>query len=196
MKLDLKHYPFIDNIHVKETRIVKSKNNIYQLYYKNTRFHWEDTQSKSSLYELYPQIQLAKGDCICTGLGFLLRESFLLQNKNVTSVTVLENNLDVIEIQNQLNPFIMSQLNIIFTDANSYKGSCDTLLLDHWQDYDNHNLLIKIKKCCKNIKHTTLFWWDIIKDYSYQEYNILRNEFKTLPKLTHEQYKEFLDVRL
>jgi len=46
--------------------------------------------------EQYSHFKLAEGDCICTGLGFLLRESWLLENPRVTKITVIEKNVVVI----------------------------------------------------------------------------------------------------
>jgi len=47
-------------------------------------------------YELYSQYDIAEGHCLCSGLGFLVRENWLLTKKEVTKITVIEKSKDVI----------------------------------------------------------------------------------------------------
>jgi len=157
----------IQSIKKGDTEIVSRGDNIFQLEVNRTKMMWEDFTYLQSLKEFAEQIEIAEGAVICTGLGFLLREAELLKKKEVKSVTVIEINQDVIDIQNELNPKIMNQLNVICADADTYKGECDTLLLDHWADpapnEDTKEWLKKIntrvESICKNIKHKKMAFW-------------------------------------
>ena len=102
-----------------------------ELWIGDTMWIGECNQERMSLEEREHMIKKAKGDVILTGLGLLIIPKHLLKNKEVTSITVLENNQPLIDIMNELNPAIMQQINVICTDANTYKGKCDTLLIDH-----------------------------------------------------------------
>ena len=169
-------------------------NKVYFLHINNISYMYEDFSINIGLKELKPQIDFAYGHCICTGLGFLLRENYLINKPEVTKVTVIENNQNVIDLQNELNPNIMSKLNIIHDNANLYQGECDCLLLDHFI-LPEENLSI-IDKCFKNINHKLLWWWDITHSYDYQLYiSKLKDMFNTLPDLTEEEYNNYLDIR-
>ena len=158
----------IQSIKKGNTEVVSTAPNDFALVYGGKQYMYEDFDTKESLQQLDEQIAIAEGDVICTGLGFLLREAALLKKKEVKSITVIEINQDVIDIQNELNPKIMNQLNVICADADTYKGECDTLLLDHWADpcfetetaegYYN-KVKKRVESICKNIKHKKMAFW-------------------------------------
>ncbi len=178
------------------TEIMQHGDDQFSLWNNNIRYMWENINTKESLKELQSQIDIAKGHVICTGLGFLLREEKLLEKEEVDCVTVLEKNHDVIDIQDKLNPKIMNKLNIVHADANVYKGECDTLLIDHFQDDENNKLPI-VTNCCNNIRHKQMLYWDIFSDYSrYNKYQELRKQFTTLPNFTPNQFYKYVQIYL
>ena len=151
--------PVIKPIQINNTRIEQHGPFTFSLSYNNVQYMFEDISRNISLKEFQSHIDIAKGHVICTGLGFLLREEKLLKKKRVDSVTVIEINKDVIEIQRKLNPKIMDKLIIINADANTYKGECDTLLLDHFESESNEEIDKMVKQCCKNIRHNRMKYW-------------------------------------
>jgi len=188
--------PVIDAIKVNDTEI-KSDHNEYTLVYNDKQYMYENLESKSSALELQAQIDIAKGHCICTGLGFLIREKGLLNNKDVSEITVIEYNPDVIEIQQALNPDIMKRITVINADANNYAGECDTLLIDHFIDaVSNKDRLDIVRNCCSNIKHKQMIWWDIFADaQKYTDYKELQVQFPTLPDFTASEFYNYILIR-
>lgn len=191
--------PNIKPIQKNNTHIVKTEydSNSFYLVKNSKAYMFENFNTQCSLKELKIQIDIAYGHCICTGLGFLLRENYLINKPEVTKITVIEKNKDVIDIQNELNPEIMSKLNIIQDNANLYKGECDCLLLDHFEDDARPQEIMAFSKLCyTNIKHKVLFWWDLISHFNYGLYNSkIKDMFNTLPDLTEEEYNNYIYIR-
>ena len=183
--------PTLDAIQINDT-VIKQDGSEFSLWYNDTRYMYENIDTKTSLQELVPQIDIAKGHVICTGLGFLLREEKLLEKDEVDCVVVIEKNKDVIDIQRKLNPEIMDKLIIINDDANLYEGKCDTLLIDHFEDED-HNKLPIVKNCYNNIQHKQMLYWDLFADYTrFADYQWLRKQFNTLPNFTPSQFYKYV----
>ena len=186
--------PTLDAIQINDT-VIKQDGSQFSLWYNDTRYMCENIDTMESLKELQSQIDIAKGHVICTGLGFLLREEKLLEKEEVDCVVVIEKNKDVIDIQRKLNPAIMDKLFIINDDANLYEGKCDTLLIDHFEDYEDNKLPI-VANCCKNIQHKQMLYWDIFADYTrYNQYQELRKQFVTLPNFTSSQFYNYVEDR-
>lgn len=185
--------PTLDAIQVNDT-IIKQDGSEFSLWHNDIRYMYENKKTNSSLKELQSQIDIAKGHVICTGLGFLLREEKLLEKKEVECVVVIEKNKDVINMQRKLNPEIMDKLFIINEDANLYKGKCDTLLIDHFEDCEDNKLPI-VSNCYNNIQHKQMLYWDIFADYRrYNQYQELRKQFVTLPNFTPNQFYRYVEM--
>jgi hypothetical protein len=89
---------------------------------------------------------------------------------------------------------IIDKLFIINDDANLYEGKCDTLLIDHFEDYEDNKLPI-VANCCKNIQHKQMLYWDIFSDYRrYADYQELRKQFNTLPNFTPSQFYKYVEM--
>ena len=112
---------------------IKKENNVWKYTRDGLQYMAWDTNTNEELFEVFNHYRLAKGHCICTGLGFLLRESLLLQNPNVTKITVIEIDNELIEYHKQFNPEIIKKIEIINCDVYAYKGKCDTLLIDNFE---------------------------------------------------------------
>lgn len=140
---------------------------------------------KKATTQLISHNHMAYGDVITTGLGLLIREKMLIENPNVTSITVIENCDELIQYYKLHKPDIMDKMNVILADANTYKGSCDTLLLDHY----NHILTLdEVKNITKNIECKRVWWWGIeLRLKNIQSYLKLKSEIPQLPNLKEDE---------
>jgi len=159
----------------------------------------------SSAYEVFSHYSLATGHCILTGLGFGVREQWLLNKKEVTKLTVIEKNIEVIEYhQYKKSPFL-EHVEIIHADADQYKGKCNSLLLDHYENINNRECLNSVKKVSLNIDCDLLWFWPIemiISDKDFKTYDKnAKNEYNEiklkyglhkLPDLTEEELFKFI----
>jgi hypothetical protein len=159
--------------------------------------------SHSQALEVLSHYYLAKGHCICTGLGFAVRENWIATKKEVTKITVIEKNKKLIDYHKKIGTKFSSKIEIIHGDALEYKGKCDTLLLDHYESIKEEDLFLHIKEISKNIEHTNMFFWqleNIIIDYCnfniddmFNFYNSIRIKYyKTLPIISKELLYLFL----
>jgi len=185
---------------------VVTQNNIIRLFIDSQQWMALSHKTLKEVSEQYSHFILAEGHCICTGLGFLLRETWLLENPKVTNITVIEKSKSVIKYHEKHNSHIIDKLNIINCDVMSYSGSCDTLLLDHYEwekiDYISEN----INEILKNIKCGQVWFWPIEKfigtivakqKTSYSDaYRKLTQEINPtiFPKLTEEQLQTFCNM--
>ena len=176
----------------------------YGLFVKNERWMTFTPKNFEQLFEVYSHYNLAKGHCICTGLGFGLREKWLLSKKEVSKVTIIEKNIDVINYHKKINPDLIDQIEVINCDASEYKGQCDTLLLDHYESepfLDLDGYFENVKKCSNNIIHDTMWFWPLETilsresyDFIHQEYDLLKKQFPTLPDINEEQLNSYYDM--
>ena len=154
-------------------------------------------------FQIFPHFYLAKGHCICTGLGFGIRESWLIKNPNVTKITVLEKNKEVINYHKWLKNPLLDCIEIINCDADSYVGSCDTLLLDHYEQEPDDIWLQSIQKVSKNVSHDVLWVWSIepfLEEFSKKNnISLIKSYFKikskynlNLPEISEQTLLMFL----
>ncbi len=147
----------------KNNLVIKKEKNTFVLSYNKKQWMCWDTQTNAQVFELFAHYYLAEGHCLCTGLGFTLRESWILKKPNVTKITVLEKNKDIIEYHKNINNPILSKINIVNENADNYIGDCDTLLIDHISDENEHDYdVIKLTKNLQNnIKCNKMWVWSI-----------------------------------
>jgi hypothetical protein len=150
-------------------------------------------------YEFYSHWDQAKGHCICTGLGFGTRENWILTKPEVTKVTVIEKNEEVIEYQKAINPELFDHVEVIHSDVYDYKGSCDTLLLDHYEaECRNEDLLLQnCSDVCKNIDCDVAWLWtleQILVRKSYHRSKKIGRYVSTL--LVYNEIKSRYDIPL
>jgi len=142
-------------------------------------YNYSNHQQAAQLLSHY---YLAKGDVITTGLGFGVRENWLLKNPNVKSITIIEKNQTVIDYHKKNNPKLYKKVKIICEDASEYKGECDTLLLDHYEFENTPYVFENARKVCQNIKCQTMWFWhletQIIADIHGVDEVSLLNKFK------------------
>jgi len=159
-----------DNICVtkkQNTFFLEVDNQIWMAYDYNT--HWQAV-------EFLPHYLLAKGHCICTGMGFGVRENWLMNKKEVTKITIIEKNKTVLDYHKHIQSPFLEHCEIIINDASQFNGTCDTLLLDHYENESYNDILTDVKKVSNNINHETLWFWPfeyIIMDRAKKQNNLL-----------------------
>jgi hypothetical protein len=154
---------------------IKKENNVWRYVRNNLEYMSWNAQTNEEVFQLYNHNRLAKGHCICTGLGFLLRESLLLQNPKVTKITVIEIDNELIEYHKQFNPEIIQKIEIINCDVYSYKGKCDTLLIDNFEgslELFEFEFLNCANFISKNIDCDVMWFWPLesILNRHYKHY--------------------------
>jgi hypothetical protein len=183
--LDLSLNKILNNS-IDEKFEIKYINNSYILYIDDKQWMmYNDNHMQGA--QLFSHYYIAEGDVITTGLGFGIRENWLLKNPKVKSLTVLEKHKKVIDYHKIINPNLFKKANIINIDAKDYIGNCDTLLLDHYEFESNFEKLINIKEISKNINYKKLWFWNLENQIIADSHNIeedwlwdkfRKNEFK------------------
>lgn len=91
--------------------------------------------SWAAVAELLSQVDAARGRVLCTGLGLGLVPMLAALKESVDSVTVVENDLDVVALF-EMQGFVIPKMTIVFGDADTHTdGPYDTVLLDHYNGY-------------------------------------------------------------
>ena len=152
-------------------------------------------RTHSQAYEVYSHYYFAKGHCICTGLGLGARESWLLKKDDVSKLTVIEKSEEVIEYHKINNPDLYNNIEIINMDALEYKGKCDTLLLDHYEQESMNYILNNASQILKNIDCNVMWIWTL-EDFItlYQRHLNRENRFSLLKIDIYNQFKEDLNL--
>lgn len=154
--------PTIENFEKENFQVVKTNSDV-TYYQDGLRWMCYDFESNIEAFQFYSHFHFAKGHCCCTGLGFLIRENWLLTKKDVTKITVLEKNENIIKYHYKFNPKIMERLEVIHTDAYEYTGSCDTLLIDNFEGGIQHEpeFCLSVKSLCENINSSLMWFWPL-----------------------------------
>ena len=143
-------------------------NGTWRLYGNNVQFMQLVTKSNREIKELYSSFDLAYGDVFITGLGFGIIALWVANKPEVTSVTVVENSQDVIDLflaSNQLP----DNMQIILADADNYttEKHYNCLLLDHFKDREERPFTyVRVQNIAKNIPHDLFWFWSIEQRYA------------------------------
>ena len=202
------HPPKLREFTLGDTQII-NKNGVYYLYVDGCQWMAYNTNTHEDAYSLYSHYDLAYGDVIVSGLGFGVRESWVLSKPEVKKLTILEKNSHVIDYHLHSNSEFLndSRVKIINCDASEYQGSCDVLLLDHYETQSIFDILIDAKKIHDNIESRYFWFWPferIImhsrkwhtdnevpqKLYTkYEAFNMLKKHhgFDNMPNLSEDQ---------
>ena len=152
------------------------------------------------VYELFSHISVSKGKILCSGMGLLLRESWLI-NKGF-DVTVVEYNKDIIDYHLKHNSHICSKLTIIHDDIHNIVGKYDTVLLDHYEHESQLEIIDDVISLMDNISCDVLWFWPLerfVESYHYRRtggwefYQYLRTKIPALPDISYTQLFEFLE---
>jgi hypothetical protein len=112
--------------------------------------------------ELRPHFEAAHGDVICTGLGMGIREEWVLSKPEVAKLRVIERSMDVIDYHAIHSEWAADpRVSFIHTDARTYEGECDVLLLDHFPDLrvDITRIRQEVRDICGHIKAGVVRAW-------------------------------------
>ena len=162
---------FLPNVVIKEGTLnntsIVNDNGTWRLYGDNVQFMQLVTKSNREIKELYSSFDLAYGDVLITGLGFGIISLWVANKPGVTSVTVIENSQDVIDLF-LANNELPENVTIILGDADNYTTDThyDCLLLDHFKDGDERPFTYaRIQNVARNIPHDLFWFWSIEQRY-------------------------------
>lgn len=147
------------------------------------------------VFEFYSQYNLSRGKVLCSGMGLLLRESWLL-SKGV-EITLVENNSNIIEYHRKYNPDLCDRINIIHDDIHNHIGKYDVALLDHYEHEKEDWIIGDVKKIMNNIECDVVWFWPleriVKKNGGLNYYEGLRNIIPRLPLLDEVSLRDFLN---
>lgn len=122
--------------------------------------------------ELLSQVDAARGRVLCTGLGLGLVPMLAAMKDDVESVTVLENDPDVIALFERQG-FVVPKMNVLLADADTHVGGpYDAVLLDHYNGYSVLGAP-EIEACAMRVLRNTgsslavPFRWTEFADYDW-----------------------------
>jgi hypothetical protein len=181
---------------------VKQISNLKKLYINNLQWMNLSLRNYWQVFQFLSHIENSKGRVTTTGMGFLLRESWLV--KKGMDVTVIESNENVIRYHMKYNPDICNKLKIVNDDAKQYVGNCDTLLLDHYEFESDDHVLNEVQNFKNRIDYETIWFWPIekiIKNKSLSDsvslresYGELQRIIKGLPDLSDSSLKLYDNI--
>jgi predicted methyltransferase len=111
-----------------------------------------------------------RGDCLETGLGLGIVSKYILSCPNVTSLTTIEINKDVVEVQKKVNPINDKRHKIIIGDGVEYilntSSKYDFIFIDSYTLIDEDTLVdikayVSTSKQILNKGGVIQAWWDI-----------------------------------
>jgi len=191
------------------TEVFLNNENMYQLNLNGKRWMVYDYETHRQPAQLFSHYYLAKGHCVCTGMGFGVRENWLMSKKEVSKITVIEKNEQVLEYHKYIQSPFLKECEVLIGDASKISGKCDTLLLDHYELELYEEIIKDVRKISYNVDCETLWFWpleslimeykeknstlfDIHQSYSqiYEEIK-MKSEIANLPNLNEETIKLF-----
>lgn len=199
---------FLPNFVIKEGTSnnvsIVNHNGTWRLYGDGLQFMQLITKSNREVKELYSSYDLAYGDVLITGLGFGIIALWTCNKPEVTSVTVVENSQDVIDLF-LANNKVPNNMTIICADANNYTTNkhYNCLLLDHFSDdVEDAFTYAKIKKVSENLSHDLFWFWSLEEKYADKMYNISHKDLYIEPidlsnynfGLKWQAWKKFLQI--
>lgn len=168
---------------------------------KGTNWMVLNLQDYREVYEVFSHVSISKGSVLCSGMGFLLRESWLV-NKGF-DVTVVENNLDLINYHKTYNPDLCSKMTIINDDIHNISGKYTTILLDHYEYESQDEILMDVIEIVNKLECELVWFWPLerfVENHHYRKnggwefYQYLRKKIPNLPKLTKIELFTFLEI--
>lgn len=159
----------------------------YTLEHRGISWMYTDTSFLHPKDTLYSQYDLAYGDVLITGLGFGIIVKAISEKPEVTSVTVVELQQEVIDaflLSNTPN----AKVKIIQGDASTYESDrkYDCFLPDHYEHQSISWILNDMNSVSKKVKHDVFLPWSIERIFLQKTYpaEIYTSEEKT--KLIHD----------
>lgn len=133
----------------------------FYMYVNGDQWMAYNTNSHLEAYELYSHYTLAKGHVIVTGMGFGVRENWILTKSEVTKLTIIERSQQLIDYHRQRGSAFLNdpRVEVICMDATDLTGSCDVLLLDHYELSDFEPMLANAKQIHDQVDCKDMWLW-------------------------------------
>lgn len=174
--------------------VKKDSSGFFYLYINGESWMVYNSNTHAEAYELYSHYILAKGHVIVTGMGFGIRENWILTKPDVTKLTIIERNRDLIEMHKKNSSLFLNdpRVSIINCDASNYKGSCDVLLLDHYESETYDVILKNVKLIHDNINCKTMWVWPLERIIMYAR---KLHTFNNTPHNLITKYQAFQHIK-
>jgi hypothetical protein len=158
---------------------------------------WMSYNIKTHLeaYEVYSHYFLSEGHVTVTGLGFGVRENWILTKSKVKKLTIVEKSKTLIDYHRFKNSSFLNdeRVEVINCDANEYTGSCDVLLLDHYECEEDDDILSSVKLIHDNVKCYNIWFWPFERIISnFRDKYILNNIPHVLNNISKYRAYKFL----
>ena len=190
-------YGFVfPNLSVDKIQEVELRNVPYglRLFVDDISWMGVNTNNYREVYEFFSHFSLATGKVLCSGMGLLIRESWLL-SKGV-EITLVEKNENIIEYHRKHNPHLCDRLTIVCDDIHNQVGKYDVVLLDHYEHEKEDWIIEDVKSISKNIECDVLWFWPLekicAKNGGWEYYRELRKSICKLPELDETTFDYFL----
>ena len=142
--------------------------------------------------EFISHYDLAYGHVILTGLGLGLIATWLSNKQEVTKITVLENNIHLINYFKTYGD-LPNKVEVVYTNAETYTGKCEVLLCNHWIGSSTYQQkFIDWPHMLDNIECNIFYIFRIPKIVkTYENYLKTRIKIPQLPYLTKEKFVSY-----
>lgn len=178
-----------------DTQIVKN-GAIYRLLTDGKQWMGANTNFTDELRQLYSSYDLAEGDVLLSGFGFGILPQWVAQKPEVTSLTVVEINENVVNLFlrfNNLDP----KIKVVISDMTQYKDDIDYdwVILDHYED-DRLPTKDKLTQITNNLKCKNLWFWPLeFLLTNYDSWQKFREEYSTkIPNLPKNQVLNYMET--
>jgi hypothetical protein len=137
--------------------------NCYFLKENGNQWMVYNVDSHEEVYDVFSHYFFSRGHVTVTGLGFGARENWILTKPEVTKLTIIERNENILKYHEQIkSPFLKDpRVEIIISDASEYKINCDVLLLDHYETEPYDYILNDVRKIQFNSNCNVLWFWPL-----------------------------------
>lgn len=175
--------------------------NCYFLKENDVQWMVYNTHSHEEVYDVFSHYFLARGNVVVTGMGFGARESWILTKPEVTKLTIIEKNDNLLKYHQSIGSKFLQdpRVEVILMNASEYKGTCDVFLADHYE-LEPYGQILKDVKLIHDRINCNLVWfwpleriimhcrkWHTDNDYPYNL--ISKYEAYNLIKKNHNLYK-------
>jgi len=178
----------IDNVELREV------SNGLRLFVDNQSWMGINLKDYREVYQFFSHYFLAEGNVLCSGMGLLIRESWLL-SKGI-NITLVEVNDSIIEYHRKYNSPLLDSLTLIHGDIHNHHGRYDVVLLDHYEHEKEEWIIEDVKMVMKNIDCDVVWFWPLERichnNGGWDFYSNLRKEIPKLPDLNKEVFDLFV----
>lgn len=180
---------------------------VYYLHVDGLQWMAYNFKTHEDAYNVYAHWENAAGHVVVTGMGFGARESWILTKPEVTKLTIIEFSSTIIDYHRHKKSAFLNdpRVEVVNCDAREYKGTCDVLLLDHYETQSMQEVLNDAKHVHDNVQCKKFWFWPFeryIMDYrkqlidrhgtmvtKYDAFQYLKHKFDffQMPDFTPEQ---------